>query len=232
MAETSVIDPNVAAATAAEGQTRSQKAGAGLAADLDSFLLLLTTQLKNQDPLSPLEPTEFSGQLVQFAAVEQQISTNDHMEQLVKLQNASLAASIIGFVGTDVEAEINQVPLQNGEGNFTYTLSSNAKNVVMSITDDKGKIMLTKAGERTAGDHEFVWDGKDVNGQQVPDGGYNVSVTPIGFEGAPVTAKVKIRGHVSGVTMGSGNATLDVGGVSIPLDKVLSIKEPTTGLGL
>ncbi len=228
MAEASLIDPTIPAAD----QTRSQKSGASLAADLDSFLLLLTTQLKNQDPLSPLEPTEFTGQLVAFAGVEQQISTNDHMEKMLTLQSASLAASIIGFVGTDVVAEVSQVPLQDGEANFTYTLSGNAKNVVISITDDKGKIMLTKAGERTAGDHDFVWDGKDVNGQTVPDGPYRVSVTPIGFEATPVSAQVKVRGHVSGVTMAGGNATLDVGGVSIPLDKVLTIKEPKTGLGL
>ena len=92
--------------------------------------------------------------------------------------------------------------------------------------------MLTKAGDRAAGDHEFIWDGTDTNGQKVPDGAYRVSVTPVGFEGAPVSADVKVRGHVSGVTMEGGSATLDVGGVPIPLDKVLSIKEPTTGLGL
>jgi flagellar basal-body rod modification protein FlgD len=225
MAEVNLIDPTVTAT-----DTRSGKAGASLAADLDSFLLLLTTQLKNQDPLSPLEPTEFTGQLVQFASVEQQISTNAHMEKLLNLQTSSLAASIIGFVGKDVEAEVSQVPLQDGEGNFTYTLSGNAKNVVLSITDEKGKIMLTKAGERTAGDHNFVWDGKDVNGQTMPDGPYNVSVTPIGFDDAPVTAQVTVRGYVSGVTMANGNALLDVGGVSIPLDRVLTIREPKTDL--
>lgn len=226
MAEIPLVDPTAAV------QTRSQKSGVSLAADLDSFLLLLTTQLKNQDPLSPLEPTEFTGQLVAFAGVEQQISTNAYMEQLLSLQSSSLAASIIGFVGTDVVAEVSQVPLQDGEAKFTYSLTGNAKNVVITISDSKGNIMLTKAGERTAGDHEFVWDGNDVNGQKVPDGPYRVSVTPIGFETSPVSAKVKVSGHVTGVTMDRGNATLDVGGVSIPLDKILTIKEPKTGLGL
>ena len=226
MAEIPLVDPTAAA------QTRSQKSGVSLAADLDSFLLLLTTQLKNQDPLSPLEPTEFTGQLVAFASVEQQISTNDYMEQLLSLQSSSLAASIIGFVGTDVVAEISQVPLQDGVAKFTYSLTGNAKNVVLTISDSKGNIMLTKAGERSAGDHEFVWDGNDVNGQKVPDGPYRVAVTPIGFESTPVTAKVKVNGHVTGVTMDGGNTTLDVGGVSIPLDKILTIKEPKTGLGL
>jgi flagellar basal-body rod modification protein FlgD len=226
MAEIPLVDPTAAA------QTQSQKSSFSLAADLDSFLLLLTTQLKNQDPLAPLDSNEFTGQLVAFAGVEQQIATNDHLEQLLNLQSASLAASIIGFVGTDVVAEVSQVPLQGGEAKFTYSLTGNAKNVVISITDDKGNIMLTKAGELSAGDHEFVWDGNDVNGQKVPDGPYRVSVTPIGFETSPVSAKVKISGHVTGVTMDRGNATLDVGGVAVPLDRILTIKEAQTGLGL
>jgi len=226
MAEIPLVDPTAAA------QTQSQKSSFSLAADLDSFLLLLTTQLKNQDPLAPLDSNEFTGQLVAFAGVEQQIATNDHLEQLLNLQSASLAASIIGFVGTDVVAEVSQVPLQGGEAKFTYSLTGNAKNVVISITDDKGNIMLTKAGELSAGDHEFVWDGNDVNGQKVPDGPYRVSVTPIGFEASPVSARVKISGHVTGVTMDRGNATLDVGGVAVPLDRILTIKEAQTGLGL
>ena len=226
MAEIPLVDPTAAA------QTQSQKSSFSLAADLDSFLLLLTTQLKNQDPLAPLDSNEFTGQLVAFAGVEQQIATNDHLEQLLNLQSASLAASIIGFVGTDVVAEVSQVPLQGGEAKFTYSLTGNAKNVVISITDDKGNIMLTKAGELSAGDHEFVWDGNDVNGQKVPDGPYRVSVTPIGFEASAVSARVKISGHVTGVTMDRGNATLDVGGVAVPLDRTLTIKEAQTGLGL
>lgn len=226
MAEIPLVDPTAAA------QTQSQKSSFSLATDLDSFLLLLTTQLKNQDPLAPLDSNEFTGQLVAFAGVEQQIATNDHLEQLLNLQSASLAASIIGFVGTDVVAEVSQVPLQGGEAKFTYSLTGNAKNVVISITDDKGNIMLTKAGELSAGDHEFVWDGNDVNGQKVPDGPYRVSVTPIGFEASPVSARVKISGHVTGVTMDRGNATLDVGGVAVPLDRILTIKEAQTGLGL
>ena len=94
----------------AESQSVSDKNT--LAGDFDSFLLLLTTQLQNQDPLSPLEPTEFTGQLVQFASVEQQINTNATMEDLLKVQNSSLSATVVGFIGTDIEADGTSVPLQ------------------------------------------------------------------------------------------------------------------------
>ncbi|NQV57136.1 MAG: flagellar hook assembly protein FlgD, partial [Rhodospirillales bacterium] len=199
MAEAATIDPVSGAPI-----TKSEKSKHALAADLDSFLLLLTTQLKNQDPLSPLDPTDFTGQLVQFASVEQQITSNANLEKLVEVQNLALASSIIGFVGTDVEAEIGQVPLQNHTAQFSYDLASNAQNVIITISDDKGNVMLTKAGERAAGKHEFVWDGKDGNDILQPDGGYAVSVTAVDFESKAVNSKLIVRGHVSGVSMDNG----------------------------
>jgi flagellar basal-body rod modification protein FlgD len=213
-------------ALAASGtETQSTKAKSTLAADFDAFLLLLTTQLKHQDPLSPLEPTEFTSQLVQFASVEQQITANENLEKLVGIQNAALASSIIGFVGTDIEAEGTQVPLQDGTGKFTYELSKNAKNVIITITDTSGKVVLAKAGDNTAGLHEFIWDGKNTSGQPVADGAYNLSVSAIGFEDEAVTTTVHIFGHVTGVSMANGTS-LNVGGAEIPLEKIISITEP------
>lgn len=219
-----MIDP--VATTLAE--TKAQKASFKLATDMDSFLLLLTTQLKNQDPLSPMEPTDFTSQLVAFSGVEQQITTNKILEDLLALQNASLAATVVGFIGTVVEAQGNKVPLQDGTAEFSYNLSGNAKNVVVAIADSTGKIMYTQAGELTGGTHTFTWDGKDMNGLQQPDGSYSVTVTPIAFEDKPVEVSVKVKGRVSGVSMETGAAMLDMGGVSIALEDVLTITEAKT----
>jgi len=187
--------------------------------------------VQHQDPLSPLEPTEFTGQLVQFASVEQSIATNKHMEDLLAVQNASLASSVVGFIGTEVEAEINNLPVQDGEAHFNYTLSDNAKNVVIAIMDDKGNIKHTKAGELAAGTHDYTWDGKDANGVQVPDGAYIVSVTPIGFTDEPVAVKTVIKADITGVSMESGSTMLDADGVLIPLEQVLTVNEKTASPG-
>jgi len=211
--------------TAATANGQSGKAKLSLASDFDAFLLLLTTQLKNQDPLSPMQPTEFTSQLVAFAGVEQQINANDNLEKLVGIQNATLAASIIGFVGTDVEADGGDLPPQDHEGKFSYTLDKQAKNVVITISDSDGNLVFTKAGDRAPGRHEFIWDGKSNDDVLLPDGAYKVSVSPIGNGDEVVTAKVTIFGHITGVDMAKGT-NLDAGGVSIPLDKVLTIKDP------
>ncbi|MDG2032331.1 MAG: flagellar hook capping FlgD N-terminal domain-containing protein [Rhodospirillales bacterium] len=206
-------------------ETKASNAATTLAGDMDAFLLLLTTQLKNQDPLSPLEPTEFTGQLVQFASVEQQISTNDHLEKLLLVENASLASAVVGFIGTEVVGDFGgNLPLQDGEAKFEYTLTNSASNVLITVTDSKGKVMFTKAGERTAGTHEVVWDGKDVNGLAVPDGAYSLSVKPIAHEGSTVDVDTRIYAKVTGVSMVNGT-TLEAGGTSIKLDKVDTVTE-------
>ena len=212
-------------------QTKSDKNGASLAADLDSFLLLLTTQLKHQDPLSPLEPTEFTGQLVQFASVEQQIQTNSQLESMLEAQNASLAAAVVGFIGTTVEADIAKLPLHDGEAQFTYDLSDTASNVIVTITDEQGRIVLNQSGERTSGTHEFIWDGKDGTGIQQPDGAYSFTVTPIPFDGQPVEKKVIVKAHITGVAIDDGVTTLEANGVTIPLEKVLTIREENASPG-
>lgn len=205
--------------------SKATKDASSLAGDLDSFLLLLTTQLQNQDPLSPLEPTEFTGQLVQFASVEQQIATNKTMEDLLAVQNASLAASVVGFIGTDVEATGSTLPLQNGEANFTYTLASNSKSTLITILDEEGTVVLNKAGETEGGSHDFFWDGKNTDGIQVDDGAYTLNVTPVGFEDETIDLIVAIKAHITGVNMETGKTMLEAGGVAIPLENILAIKE-------
>ncbi|MGY9000606.1 MAG: flagellar hook assembly protein FlgD [Rhodospirillales bacterium] len=206
-------------------ESKAASAASGLAGDLDSFLLLLTTQLQNQDPLSPLEPTEFTGQLVQFASVEQQIAANSTMEALLAVQNSSLAASVVGFIGTDVEANGSTLPLQNGEASFTYTLANNAKANVITILDSEGRVILTRAGETDAGSHEFLWDGKGTDGNQAADGAYKLNITPVDFEDEAISKTVVIKARITGVNMKTGETTLEAGGVIIPLKDVLAIKE-------
>jgi flagellar basal-body rod modification protein FlgD len=219
-----MVEAISAIGTAAE-LSKAQKDKTTLAGDLDAFLLLLTTQLKNQDPLSPLEPTEFTGQLVQFASVEQQIATNDAMEDLLKVQNASLAASVVGFIGTDVNATGTEMPLQDGSAEFTYTLAHNAKNTDITLLDSKGAVILNAQGSLNAGAHEFKWDGKDNYGNPMAEGAYTININPMDFDEQVISTTISFKAHVTGVNMSSGDTLLEAGDVSIPLDKILAIKE-------
>lgn len=223
---------NAAADAALSAQMASTNGGVAstdrnaLAKDLNTFLTLLTTQLKNQDPLSPMDSTEFTNQLVQFAQVEQQIGQNEKLDTLVNLNVSSQAGMAIQYIGYNVEAESNKLPLQNGAGRFAYGLTSEAKSVGIILTDSSGKTAFTAAGEVTAGVHEFKWDGKDKDGNQLEDGTYTISVTALDNDGATVDSWTTVFGTVDGVTSQDGNTVLAMGKVGILLDDILSVTPP------
>jgi flagellar basal-body rod modification protein FlgD len=218
----------ITALSTVAAQSKAAEDKSTLAGDLDTFLHLLTTQLKNQDPLSPMEATEFTGQLVQFAAVEQQIAGNKTMEDLLAVQNASLAASVVGFIGTDIVASGPGLPLQEGLAEYTYTLANNAKTTSITIFDDKGSVVVTKPGETTSGIHTSTWDGKGSEGQKMPDGSYTIEVTPLGLHEEVIQNTVRVKAQITGVNMETGTTVLEAGKVSIPLNNVLSVKQPAT----
>ena len=102
--------------------SQSAASKAKLDEDLNKFLSLLVTQLQNQDPLDPMDATEFTSQLVQFASVEQQIFQNSNLEKLLQLQETNQVSNLVDLIGNTVEAESRRMPLENGKAQFTYTI--------------------------------------------------------------------------------------------------------------
>ena len=184
----------------------------GLAQDFDSFLKLLTTQLQNQDPLSPLDATEFTNQLVQFSQVEQSINTNSRLDQLVKLQSGSQAVSATSFVGKKVEAFGNTMALDAGSANYVYTLPQDVAQTTVVVRNGDGNVVRTITNAPTAaGKHVMTWDGKDDQGNALPDGNYTFSVTGKDSAGKSVDTVTGVTGTVRSVTVDNGVVVLDLG---------------------
>jgi len=156
--------------------SQSSQSSKKLADDMNAFLTLLTAQLSHQDPLDPMDSSEFTNQLVQYAGVEQQIDTNEHLESLMGLTQASTAASAVSYIGKQVQAESSMIPLQGEEAKFTYTLLADASKAVALIKDADGNIIRSLEIDQNAGTHHVVWDGKDKNGEQMPPGAYGLSI--------------------------------------------------------
>ena len=98
---------DIEAISALTGNSRSnnaQQSRVSFGDDFDDFLTLLTTQLQNQDPLEPTDTTEFTNQLVLFAGVEQDISQNDNLEQLIGLESANQAVGALNYIGNEVDS--------------------------------------------------------------------------------------------------------------------------------
>jgi len=215
---------NALAASGTEAQTT--KAKSTLAADFDAFLLLLTTQLKHQDPLSPLEPTEFTSQLVQFASVEQQIFQNSNLEKLLKVEQAKAISSLVDFIGTTVEAEGRKVPLENGNAEFTYTMPVGAAKGTITIANGSGLTVFKTDADIAAGKHTFVWDGRNSFGIAQPSGTYSVLVSGLDAAGNLLPIPHTIWGRVTGANVENGQASLTLGDdIGIPQESVLSVKE-------
>lgn len=214
-------------ATAAKSEVASTK----LAENFDTFLTLLTTQLRNQDPLEPTKSDEFVAQLVQFSQVEQAIASNKSLEKLLDLQATNQAAAAIGYMGHTVEATGNVAPLQNGKATFGYALDQKADGSVIVISDKDGKVVHSEPGKTEIGKHSFVWDGLDGNGQPVPEGRYRITVNAFDEKKDKIEVPTSISGKVTGVASGKDGALLSLGEVSVPLTDLLSVSQASESEG-
>lgn len=224
MATTAITPP----VTSTNTGTKSEQSRKTLAGDLSQFLNLLTTQLKYQDPLSPMDSTEFTAQLASFATVEQGIQTNKNLESLIGLTQATQVSTGVSYIGRTIEADTNIGALVNGKAEFLYNLPKSASTAVLTVRNDKGEVVLTKQVDKSAGSHKFEWDGKNTTGDQMPDGVYSVSVAAADANDGKIEVTSHMLGKVDGVVMSEGSVSALVGAVAIPLDKIVSVKESGT----
>lgn len=214
--------------TGAESATSGNAAQsrAKLASDMNNFLSMLTTQLKNQDPLSPMDSNEFTSQLVQFASVEQQISANQNLEDLLTVTKYNQAGLVLGYVGRSVEMEGGTLPLVDGKVGYAYTTPADVKKITVAITDQSGRVVYSGEGDTQPGAHKLEWTGKDSSGKQLPDGSYRLSVTAMLADGKEAAVATTTTATVTGVGMDGGEVELMLGSSRIALDKVIAIGAP------
>lgn len=196
-----MTDAITSAASAAD-TTKSSVAGKSLAQNFDTFLTMLTTQLQHQDPLSPMDSTEFTNQLVQFAGVEQQINANSNLEKLISATSLNTRSQSVNYIGRVIEADTDMVPLQgakdtptdtiqlkDGQSTFKYELSASAATTQLKITDADGNLVRTMIGNVGQGVHEITWDGKNSAGETMPEGAYKIEAVSTQSNGNAVTTK-------------------------------------------
>ncbi|CAL1691255.1 Basal-body rod modification protein FlgD [Brevundimonas subvibrioides] len=215
-----------AVTTTTEAASRTTAARTSLTSNFETFLSLLTSQLKNQDPLSPLDSNQFTQQLTQMSGVEQQLLTNDLLTSLLAAQQGGGLGGAANYIGKDATAVWSATKLEGGKANWSYELGASASEVSLSVIDGTGKTVWTgPAPDRTSGTHDFVWDGKTSAGGQLPDGGvYSLKVTAKNGTNA-VEAQVLTRGQVSGVELANGVPYLTIGAALVPLSSVIGVKD-------
>jgi len=158
-----------------------------MADNFEMFLSLLTTQMKNQDPLSPMDSNQFTQQLTQMTGVEQQLLTNDLLQTLVNNSNRGISEAV-GLIGKEVRAVGAAAVMRDGQAEWVYKLGADASNVKLEVLDANGKVAATiYPTENEAGDHVFTWDGKDpASGARATEGTYFLRVTATDAGGSTV----------------------------------------------
>jgi flagellar basal-body rod modification protein FlgD len=187
----------IAADPAASASTSDR---ARLSDNYDTFLVLLTAQLQNQDPLSPMDSTQFTQQLVQYSQVEQQIRTNEQLEALVAQYRAASTGAALSYLGKDAIIEADDTYLVNGQANWAYDLPATAETMTIRVLDASGRTVYTTTGAaRGEGEHLFAWDGTTTSGETAPDGVYTLSVEARNGADEALRATVRVRETILGV---------------------------------
>lgn len=193
------------------GATTSSKSGANELQD--RFLQLLITQLKNQDPMNPMENAELTSQLAQMSTVEGISNLNSSMTQLLDGFYSTQNLQAASLIGRQVLADGDLVMLAEGQAGGGVNLESSADSVQVKIVDAAGQTVRTlDLGTQDAGIVHFIWDGKDDSGALMADGDYQMSISA-SQGGTKVKAEPLSLSTVSSVTMNGGAFKLDLLGL-------------------
>lgn len=223
-----VTSPPSSTATAAATRASSSQAAndaAKFGKDFDSFLTLLTSQLKYQDPLSPMDSTQFTTQLVQFTGVEQQIKQNKNLESIMAMQQSMELASASNYIGKTIDAGGKSIVLNGGEASISYELDAGAKEVSIAIKNSSGEVVRTIEGTTKSGMQTVSWDGRSDANTRLADGTYSFVVNAKDIRSQAMAVKTGYTGKIDGFDVGDGGAIiLRAGSARIPLGDVTSVK--------
>lgn len=203
----------------------SSSAKSGLASTYETFLGLLTAQIKNQDPLSPMDSAEWTNQLVQYSSVEQQLKSNEYLQALVGLSAGNMANSV-NMIGKTAIADIDTQTFKDKALTWHYELAGTASKVDVEVLDSDGKTVWKGTSDQlTKGDNSFTWDGKDSSGATVKEGNYTLKVTATSANGATIANAVSVQQRVDSTELINGEIVLRMGYSLIPMSYVTGVRE-------
>ena len=225
-APTSTLTATTASSSSATSGTSADVASGAtsLNSDYNSFLTLLTTQLKNQDPSQPEDPNQFTSELVQLNGVQQQLLSNQLLQQLVNAAPSSGVSSSVSLIGKSITATSATSNLANGQASWSYSLPQTASNATVSISNSTGQVVYTgTAPSFAAGSNAFTWNGQSSSGVQQPAGAYTLSVAATDSNGSPITPTLSVSGVASSVQSLNGVTQVTLGSTQVPVSSITNV---------
>jgi flagellar basal-body rod modification protein FlgD len=224
----SAIGQDTTTSSSLSTDTATDAASASAAADYDTFLQLLTAQLRNQDPLEPIDSTEFVAQLASFSAVEQQIETNTRLDSLLSLLTENQLDSAVNWIGKEVETTVSEVSY-DGESSITFGVEppAEATSGTLTISDSFGAEIAVIPLSISPGRGSVTWDGVGDDGELAGAGDYGVTVTWLDGEDTVETGSPTLRDTVTEVRLDGDILELTLqSGLTVATESVLAISLP------
>ncbi|WP_193334744.1 flagellar hook assembly protein FlgD [Devosia beringensis] len=207
--------------------TTSSSARAGIADNFDTFLSILTTQLKNQNPLDPLDTNQFTQQLVQFSGVEQQLKTNEFLETLMLAGQNTAKSDAVSYIGKEVTSSGKTGELTDSDAVFwAYSADANATNANVTIKDANGQVVYTQNGPLDIGPGTFRWDGIGSDGNAKPNGVYTIDIKGADANGKAVNISTASIGVVTAVDFTGAVPILTIGSRRVAITDVTDVRIP------
>lgn len=197
--------------------------------NFDTFLNLLVTQVQNQDPLKPQDPTEFTNQIARYSSLEQQIKSNTLLENMAASNTQQSQAALLGYIGKEVMAEGDTTAF-SGESDtsvdYAYTLDKPGVKTVISVYNEEKEKVFETDGKTEQGQHVFRWGGANEEGELQPAGNYRVVISSTGTDGKPLNVQTMTFKKAIGVETQDGNTSLVLAdGALLSPDKISTIRE-------
>lgn len=189
------------------------------------FLNLLVAQLKNQDPLKPMDSSSFVAELAQFSQLEQTTNQSALLQKSLDAQNLSTQYSLLQLVGRDVSVQGSVIQLGTDPVTLDYSLAQNASSVSLSILDASNQVVRTGTlGKQDAGAQHVIWDGRDQNGTMMPPGTYSYAVTAKDAQNQSVPVSATSRLRISGIRLEEGLPKLAAGDLTLDPASVIEFR--------
>ena len=191
--------------------------------DFNMFLKLLTTQMQNQDPLSPMDSTQYMQQLVQYSQVEQSVQQNSTLKDIL----ASLSNQTIGqaaqFIGRDAVFDSAVSGLGAKPASWQYAADRTMASGTVTIRDAGGKTVFTAPLDVSKTSGAYAWDGTLANGGKAAPGAYTLALSAVDASGASVATTITSTGMVDAVNASGGVVSLGVNGVPMPMTALVRL---------
>lgn len=213
----------VSAVSSTSGANTLTGGNSTIAENFEQFLGILLTQLKNQNPLEPLDTNQFTQQLVQFTEVEQSLKSNSTLETIATNTSSSQNMNVVNYLGTKITADGSVTQLTNDEATWRIDSEETASDVAVTIYDANGSIVYQGETSFEAGENSFTWDGTNIVGQSAADGAYRAVFDAKNDVGRSIKVSTEIEGTVTGIEMNGYNPILKVGDAEILLSEVTSV---------